>query len=42
MSNLVVKTNRLNTVTQNLSLTEVRIMQLAIVDAKGNREGVKH
>ena len=34
MSNLVVKTNRLNTATQNLSLTEVRIMQLAIVDAR--------
>ena len=34
MSNIVVKTNRLNTATQNLSLTEVRIMQLAIVDAR--------
>lgn len=34
MSNLVVKTNRLNTATQNLSLTEVRIMQLAVVDAR--------
>ena len=40
MSNLVVKTNRLNTVTQNLSLTEVRIMQLAIVDARETGKGL--
>ena len=40
MSNLVVKTNRLNTVTQNLSLTEVRIVQLAIVDARETGKGL--
>lgn len=40
MSSLVVKTNRLNTVTQNLSLTEVRIMQLAIVDARETGKGL--
>jgi len=40
MSNLVVKTNRLNTVTQNLSLTEVHIMQLAIVDARETGKGL--
>ena len=40
MSNLVVKTNRLNTATQNLSLTEVRIMQLAIVDARETGKGL--
>lgn len=34
MTDMVVKTNRLNTATQNLSLTEVRILQLAIVDAR--------
>lgn len=40
MSDLVVKSNRLNTATQNLSLTEVRIMQLAIVDARETGQGL--
>lgn len=40
MSDLVIKTNRLNTATQNLSLTEVRIMQLAIVDARETGKGL--
>ena len=40
MKDLVVKTNRLNTATQNLSLTEVRIMQLAIVDARETGKGL--
>lgn len=40
MSDLIVKTNRLNTATQNLSLTEVRIMQLAIVDARETGQGL--
>lgn len=40
MSDLVVKLNRLNTATQNLSLTEVRIMQLAIVDARETGQGL--
>lgn len=40
MSDLVVKTNRLNAATQNLSLTEVRIMQLAIVDARETGKGL--
>src|SRR5690606_1146956 len=33
-SNLVVKTNYLNTVLQNLKLSEIRIVQLAVVDAR--------
>lgn len=40
MSDIVIKTNRLNTATQNLSLTEVRIMQLAIVDARETGKGL--
>lgn len=40
MSDIVIKTNRLNTATQNLSLTEVRIMQLAIVDARETGNGL--
>lgn len=40
MSDLVVKTNRLNTATQNLSLTEVRIMQLAIIDSRETGKGL--
>lgn len=38
--NLVVKSNRLNTAIQNLSLTEVRIMQLAIIDARDTGTGL--
>ena len=40
MSNEVVKTNRLNTALQNLSLIEVRLMQLAIVDARETQTGI--
>lgn len=39
-SDLVVKSNRLNTAIQNLSLSEVRIIQLAIVDARETGEGI--
>lgn len=40
MSDEVVKTNRLNTVIQNLSLSELRLIQLGIVDARENQEGL--
>lgn len=36
----VVKTNRLNTCIQNLSLAELRLMQLAIVDAREKQQGI--
>ena len=39
-SNLVVKTNYLNTVLQNLKLSEIRIVQLAIVDARETGTGL--
>lgn len=39
-SDLVVKSNRLNTAIQNLSLSEIRIIQLAIVDARETGEGI--
>jgi len=39
-SDLVVKSNRLNMAIQNLSLSEVRIIQLAIVDARETGEGI--
>jgi len=39
-SNLVVKTNRLNSALQNLSLPEIRIIQLAIVDARETNTGL--
>lgn len=39
-SNLVVKTNYLNTVLQNLTLVEIRIIQLAIVDARETGKGL--
>ena len=38
--NLVVKSNRLNTAIQNLTLTEVRILQLAIIDARETGTGL--
>ena len=38
--NLVVKTNQLNSALQNLSLPEIRIMQLAIVDARETNTGL--
>lgn len=37
---LVVKTNRLNMAIHNLSLTEIRIIQLAIVDAREKGNGL--
>ena len=39
-TNLVVKTNQLNQALQNLSLAEVRIIQLAIVDARETATGL--
>ena len=38
--NLVVKTNQLNLALQNLSLPEIRIIQLAIVDARETNTGL--
>ena len=38
--NLVVKTNQLNSALQNLSLPELRIVQLAIVDARETNTGL--
>lgn len=40
MTDLVVKTNWLNQALQNLSLLEIRIMQLAIVDARESGNGL--
>lgn len=40
MSDEVVKTNRLNTALQNLSLIEIRLVQLAIVDARETQTGI--
>lgn len=39
-TNLVVKTNQLNSALQNLSLAEIRIIQLAIVDARETQTGL--
>ena len=39
-TDLVVKSNRLNMAIQNLSLSEVRILQLAIVDARETGNGL--
>ena len=39
-SDLVVKSNRLNSAIQNLSLPELRIIQLAIVDARETGKGL--
>lgn len=41
MGDLVVKTNRLNSAVQYLSLVEARIVQLAIVDARESSRGLK-
>lgn len=41
MTDLVVKTNRLNSAVQYLSLVEARIVQLAIVDARESGRGLK-
>ena len=40
MSNDVVKTNRLNMAIQNLSLAEIRLIQLAIIDARETGKGI--
>lgn len=40
MKNEVVKTNRLNTVIQNLTLVELRLIQLAIVDSREKQQGL--
>lgn len=40
MKNEVVKTNRLNTVIQNLTLVELRLIQLAIVDSRDKQQGL--
>ena len=40
MSNDVVKTNRLNMAIQNLSLGEIRLIQLAIIDARETGKGI--
>ena len=39
-TDLVVKTHRLNTVIQNLSLSEIRLVQLGIIDAREKNEGL--
>lgn len=39
-NDLVVKTNRLNMAIQNLSLIEIRIIQLAIIDARETEKGL--
>ncbi len=39
-TDLVVKTNQLNSAVQNLSLAEIRIVQLAIVDARETGKGL--
>lgn len=40
MADLVVKTNWLNQALQNLSLVEIRVLQLAIVDARETGQGL--
>lgn len=37
---LIVKTNRLNTAIQNLTLAEIRLVQLAIIDSREQNEGL--
>ncbi|MGP4714975.1 MULTISPECIES: replication initiation protein RepM [unclassified Psychrobacter] len=37
---LIVKTNRLNTAIQNLTLAEIRLIQLAIIDSRDKNEGL--
>lgn len=37
---LIVKTNRLNTAIQNLTLAEIRLVQLAIIDSRETNEGL--
>ena len=40
MSNQMIKSNRLNTAIQNLSLVEIRIVQLAIIDSRETQTGL--
>ena len=40
MSDLVVKSNRLNTAIQNLSLVEIRLIQIAIIDSRETQTGL--
>lgn len=40
MSNQVIKTNRLNTAIQNLSLVEIRLIQVAIIDSRETQRGL--
>ena len=40
MKNEVVKTNRLNSVIQNLTLVELRLIQLSIADSREKQEGL--
>lgn len=40
MNNLVVKSNRLNTAIQNLSLVEIRLIQLAVIDSRETQTGL--
>ena len=40
MGNSVVKTNRLNTAIQNLSLVEIRLIQVAIIDSRETQKGL--
>ena len=37
---LVVKTNRLNTVIQSLSLAEIRLIQVGIIDSRDKNQGL--
>lgn len=39
-ADLVVKSNKLNTAIQNLSLSEIRLVQLAIIDAREHNRGL--
>ena len=39
-TDLVVKSNRLNTAIQNLSLAEIRLIQLAIIDSREHNKGL--
>lgn len=40
MTNQMIKSNRLNTAIQNLSLVEIRIVQLAIIDSRETQTGL--
>lgn len=40
MSDLIVKSNRLNTAIQNLSLAEIRLVQVGIIDSREKNKGL--